>query len=146
MLQRQTVVVDLSSKPLRRNGIKMLVGKLVTLRALTDADMPRLTEFRNDVELELIGGGDPPRPCTLEVVREFFAERAKDREAQNFAIEADGKFIGDCGVFNPDRRGGTAEVGIGIGDRDYWGRGYGRDALRCCATTASGCRASAGCG
>ena len=56
----------------------MLVGKLVTLRALTDADMPRLTGFRNDVELELIGGGDPPRPCTLEMVQEFFAERAKD--------------------------------------------------------------------
>ena len=103
----------------------MLVGKLVTLRALTDADIPRLTEFRNDVEVELIGGGDPPRPRSLEVVREFFAERVKDRESQNFAIEADGKFIGDCGVFNPDRRGGTAEVGIGIGDRDYWGRGYG---------------------
>ncbi|HST50006.1 GNAT family N-acetyltransferase [Jatrophihabitans sp.] len=108
----------------------MLVGKLVTLRALTDADMRRLTEFRNDAELELIGGGDPPRPRTLEVVREFFAERAKDTEGQNFAIEADGKFIGDCGVFHPDRRGGTAEVGIGIGDRDYWGRGYGRDAMR----------------
>jgi RimJ/RimL family protein N-acetyltransferase len=108
----------------------MLVGKLVTLRALTEADIPRLTEFRNDVEVELIGGGDPPRPRTVELVREFFAERAKDTESQNFAIEADGTFIGDCGVFHPDRRGGTAEVGIGIGDRDYWGRGYGRDALR----------------
>jgi RimJ/RimL family protein N-acetyltransferase len=108
----------------------MLVGKLVTLRALTEADIPLLTKFRNDVEVELLGGGDPPRPCTEEVVREFFAERAKDRESQNFAIEADGKFIGDCGVFNADHRAGTAEVGIGIGDRDYWGRGYGRDALR----------------
>ena len=108
----------------------MLVGKRVTLRALTEADIPRLTEFKNDVEFELLGGGDPPRPRTVEVVREFFAERAKDKDNQNFAMEADGLFIGDCGLFNADRRGGTAEVGIGIGDRDYWGRGYGREALR----------------
>ena len=107
----------------------MLVGKRVTLRALTEADMPRMTEFKNDVEVELLGGGDPPRPRPLELVREFFGERAKDKESQNFAIEVDGLFIGDCGLFNADQRSGTAEVGIGIGDRDYWGRGYGREAL-----------------
>jgi RimJ/RimL family protein N-acetyltransferase len=28
-----------------------------------------------------------------------------------------------------DQRSGTAELGIGIGDRDYWGRGYGREAV-----------------
>jgi len=108
----------------------MLVGKLVTLRALTEADLPRLTEFKNDVEFELLGGGDPPRPRTFELVRDFFAEQAKDKDSQTFAIEADGRFIGDCGLFNADRRGGTAEVGIGIGDREYWGRGYGREALQ----------------
>ena len=107
----------------------MLVGKLVTLRALTESDLPRLTEFKNDVEFELLGGGDPPRPRTLEVVRQFFEEQAKDKDSPNFAIEADGLFIGDCGLHNIDRRSGTAEVGIGIGDRAYWGRGYGREAL-----------------
>ena len=107
----------------------MLVGKRVTLRALTEADMPRMTEFKNDVEFELLGGGDPPRPRPLSLVQDFFQERAKDKDSQNFAIEADGLFIGDCGLFNVDRRSGTAEVGIGIGDRAYWGRGYGREAL-----------------
>ncbi len=107
----------------------MLVGSRVTLRALTEADLPRLTEFKNDVEFELLGGGDPPRPRTFELVREFFTEQAKDKDSPTFAIEADGQFIGDCGLFNADRRSGTAEVGIGIGDRDYRGRGYGREAL-----------------
>lgn len=107
----------------------MLVGKRVTLRALTEADIPRLTEFKNDVEAELLGGGAAPRPRSVEMVREFFAERAKDKDSQNFAIEADGRFIGDCGLFDIDQRSGTAEVGIGIGDHDYWGRGYGREAL-----------------
>lgn len=108
----------------------MLVGKRVTLRALTEADLPRLTEFKNDVEFELLGGGDPPRPRTLELVRDFFTERAKDKDSPYFAIEADGRFIGDCGLHNADLRSGTAEVGIGIGDRAYQGRGYGREALR----------------
>ena len=79
----------------------MLVGKLVTLRALAEDDIPRLTVFKNDVEVELLGGGDPARPRTLEVVRDFFAERAKDSDSQNFAIEADGRFIGDCGRVQP---------------------------------------------
>src|SRR4051812_49523396 len=108
----------------------MLVGTLVTLRALTQADIPRLTEFKNDVEVELLGGGDPPRPRPVEVVRDFFAEQARDRESQNFAIEADGKFIGDCGLFHADRRAGTAEAGIGNRDPGYWGRGYRREAPR----------------
>lgn len=107
----------------------MLVGKLVTLRALIEADIPRLVEFKNDVEFELLGGGDPPRPRTVELVRDFFAEHAKDKTSPYFAIEADGLFIGDCGLHNVNLRDGTAEVGIGIGDRDYWGRGYGREAL-----------------
>jgi RimJ/RimL family protein N-acetyltransferase len=108
----------------------MLVGKLVTLRALTAADLPRLTEFKNDVEFELLGGGDPPRPRTLPLVEQFFAELAKDKDSPTFAIEADGIFIGDCGLHHVNRNDGTAEVGIGIGDRAYWGRGYGREALR----------------
>ena len=107
----------------------MLFGKLVTLRAITEADLPRLTEFKNDVETELLGGGDPPRPRTLAVVQQFFQEQSKDRESPNFAIEADGRFIGDCGLFHIDRLAGTAELGITIGDRAYWGRGFGREAL-----------------
>jgi RimJ/RimL family protein N-acetyltransferase len=107
----------------------MLVGKLVRLRAFTEADIPRLTEFKNDVEFELLGGGDPPRPRSHEVVRKFFEEQANNKESPNFAIEADGVFIGDCGLHHVDRRNGTAAVGIGIGDRAYWGRGYGREAL-----------------
>ena len=108
----------------------MLQGDLVTLRAMTSADYPRMTEFKNDVEVELLGGGRPPRPVSLATVTESFDEMAKDKESLAFAIEADGKIIGDCGLFHVDQWARTAEVGIGIGDRDYWGRGYGRDAMR----------------
>ncbi len=107
----------------------MLEGKLVRLRALRPEDYLRLNEFKNDVEVELLGGGDPPHPVTLQRTTEFFDERAKKGDGLDFAIEADGEFIGDCGLFNVNRVAGTAEVGIGIGDRNYWGKGYGREAM-----------------
>jgi len=106
----------------------VIEGKLVRLRALTPDDYPRMTEFKNDIELELLGGGSAPRPHTLAQVTEFFDAEAK-KKPTNFAIEADGKLIGDCGLFDYDQRSGTAELGIGIGDRDYLGRGYGREAV-----------------
>ncbi len=47
---------------------------------------------------------------------------------QTFAIKtADGKHIGTCGVYNFDVRGG--QVGIRIGDKNYWDKGYGTDAM-----------------
>jgi RimJ/RimL family protein N-acetyltransferase len=107
----------------------MIEGDRVLLRALRPEDYPRLTKFKNDVEFELLGGGDPPRPRTLAMVTEFFDELVKDKSSVNFAIEVDGVFIGDCGLFHLDRLAGTAELGIGIGDRDYQGKGYGREAV-----------------
>ena len=107
----------------------MIEGKLVRLRPMTPADYPAMLTFKNDVEIELLGGGAPPRPQTLAEVTEFFDNLAKDRGQLNFAIEADGRFIGDCGLHGFDQRSGVAELGIGIGDRAYWGRGYGREAV-----------------
>ena len=52
------------------------------------------------------------------------------RDDAEFAIEADGKLIGQCALFEFDHVSRTAELGITIGDKAYWGRGYGRDAIR----------------
>jgi RimJ/RimL family protein N-acetyltransferase len=96
-------------------------------------DLERHCQHINDVEVELLGGGDPPRPCSLEAVIAKFEEDQKDRKdgekSVNFAIEADGKFIGTCGIWRFNHVAQICEMGIGIGDRDYWGRGYGREAI-----------------
>src|SRR5437588_12698332 len=52
------------------------------------------------------------------------------RDGWNFAIEDDGKYIGMCGLFHFDKVAHTCEMGITIGDKAYWGKGYGRDAVR----------------
>ena len=40
------------------------------------------------------------------------------------------KPIGDCEFSNFDWRSRKAEVGISIGEKSYWGHGYGTDAMR----------------
>jgi RimJ/RimL family protein N-acetyltransferase len=107
----------------------MLTGDRVTLRAIRQSDYDRLAEFKNDLEAEVLSGGEPPRPRPNQTVAEFFDGLVKDKETVNFAIEADGSIIGDIGLFHIDRISGSAEFGIGIGDRDYWGKGYGREAI-----------------
>jgi len=47
-----------------------------------------------------------------------------------FAIETiDGKHIGNCVYYHIDETRGEAELGIMIGDRDYWDDDYGADAV-----------------
>lgn len=110
----------------------MLTGEKVILRSIRRDDLPRLCAFNNDVDVELAGGGDPPIPQSLErLTAEFETEAAKGgRDGMKFAIEADGLFIGQCALFNVSEPALTCELGIAIGDKAYWGRGYGRDAIR----------------
>jgi RimJ/RimL family protein N-acetyltransferase len=109
----------------------MLQGKNVLLRALTREDLVRLCEFNNDLEVELAGGGDPPMPQSLERLQaDFDRETAKGgRSDATFAIDVGGQFIGTCGLFNVNPTARTCELGIGIGDKAYWGQGYGREAV-----------------
>jgi len=104
----------------------------VTLRGIRREDLPRMWQFNNDLEVELAGGGDPPIPQAYErVVADFDRDVANGgRDGAGFAIEVDGKMIGGCGLSNFNHTAQTCELGIGIGDKDYWGRGYGREALR----------------
>jgi RimJ/RimL family protein N-acetyltransferase len=110
----------------------MLQGEKVILRSIRRDDLPRLCEFNNDVEVELAGGGDPPMPQSLErLFAEYESAASKGgRDGMTFAIEADEKFIGQCALFNVQEPGQTCELGIAIGDKSYWGKGYGRDAVR----------------
>jgi RimJ/RimL family protein N-acetyltransferase len=110
----------------------MLHGGKVTLRSLRREDLQRQSEFNNDVEFELLGGGEPWEPQSLQRLEAQFDEGLEkgDRDGPSFAIEANGLYIGGCGLFHFDHAARTCELGIGIGDKAYWGQGYGRDAVR----------------
>ena len=110
----------------------MLRGEKVILRSIERNDLERLWEFNNDLEVELASGGDPAMPQSLQRLQaQFDAEWGKGgRDGTSFAIEVDSKFVGHCALFQFDEIAHTCELGITIGDKDYWGRGYGREAIR----------------
>lgn len=111
----------------------MLYGPRVTLRAMTQSDLPRMYEFNNSVEVELAGGGDPPFPQSLDrLLSEFGADVGRGgRDGTRFVIDDTERdlIIGHCGLFNFNHVSRTCELGITIGDKDYWGKGYGREAI-----------------
>jgi RimJ/RimL family protein N-acetyltransferase len=49
---------------------------------------------------------------------------------RQFAIETlDGKHIGNCVYYDVNEADANAQLGIMIGNRDYWDKGYGADAV-----------------
>jgi RimJ/RimL family protein N-acetyltransferase len=109
----------------------MLKGARVTLRAMSRADLQRQWEFNNDLDVELAGGGDPPMPQSLERLLADFDREASSggRDGAIFAIEVNATYIGLCGLSSFNHTSHTCELGIGIGDKAYWSRGYGREAV-----------------
>lgn len=109
----------------------MITGQRVTLRAVERDDIPHIHAYNNDLEVELAGGGDPPYPQSLARAFADFDNQSGQggRDGPSFAIEADGRLIGVCALFNQDATARTAELGITIGDKTYWGQGYGREAV-----------------
>ncbi|MEM7535552.1 MAG: GNAT family protein [Chloroflexota bacterium] len=114
----------------------MLQGNKVILRAIQAEDLPRLWAFNNDLAVELAGGGDPPMPQSLARLEAEFNSQTSDggRDDASFVIEAidddndnTGLCIGQCALFNFDFVARRAELGITIGDKAYWGKGYGRE-------------------
>jgi RimJ/RimL family protein N-acetyltransferase len=106
----------------------MLKGERVILRALERDDLKRLHELNQNVDLVLLGDAEWS-PIPLAAFEKAFEKRLEDHEHTKFAIEADGKLIGDMQLQMRDRRSRVAGVGIGIYDPDYVGKGYGREAM-----------------
>jgi RimJ/RimL family protein N-acetyltransferase len=107
----------------------VLKGTRVTLRALERADLEGMWRSVNDLEVELLGGGFAPRPHSFAEIEAEFDRNLEDRSRVEFAIEADGKVIGFCGLRDIDTTARSCAFGITIFERDYWGRAYGREAI-----------------
>lgn len=110
----------------------MLRGEKVVLRATERTDLPRMWEFHNDPALHLLIADDPWEPQSLARLETRFDEKLHEAEHDGpwFAVEADGLYIGHCGLHSFDDLSRTCQIGIGIGDKTYRGRGYGREAIR----------------
>ncbi len=87
--------------------------------------------WRADPELAKLDAA-PILTLTLpEYLSSYAAElRYPSPTKHPFAIEtSEGKHIGNCAYYNISKFEGEAELGIMIGDRGYWDKGYGTDAV-----------------
>src|SRR5262245_18446436 len=45
-------------------------------------------------------------------------------------MEVEGKVIGQCALFDFENMARSCELGSGIGEKEYWGKGYGSETIR----------------
>jgi RimJ/RimL family protein N-acetyltransferase len=107
-------------------------GEKVRLRALEKSDIDHAMKWINDTEVtRFVGSGMFPVSRHAE---ERWIENALEGKPGEklFVIEekTDGTYLGGCSLFRIDDRSRNAELGIIIGNKDYWGKGYGEDAIR----------------
>ncbi len=103
-------------------------GNKVDLVILEECDIPLFFKWMNDVEVTQYLLSQTPLMLTHE--KEWFEKLAKNWETnQVFGITLkDGQLIGNLGLHRIDHRHGTCTAGAFIGEKEYWGKGYGSEA------------------
>jgi len=106
-------------------------GKLVLLREVESEDLPQVWEWENDSEMGLYLNADPGKRMSMDEVKRRFQQYRTDPTSGLFIIcNVDGDAIGMLGFDRLYRDIGTCRLFIGIGVKNYWGQGYGTDAMR----------------
>ena len=110
-------------------------GKLVRLRGYEMSDLDAVTKWINDEEVtQFLGSGMLSYPVSSIAERKFIEKFGLSESAneKTFAIEtlADRRFIGALGLHGIDWINRHSALGIMIGDKQHWGRGYSTDAIR----------------
>lgn len=87
--------------------------------------------WQTDPELAALDAVSLPSFSYPEYLARYAVElRYPSTQRQRFAVETlDGEHIGNCTYYAINTKRGEAEIGIMIGNRDYWDKGYGVDAV-----------------
>ncbi|MBI1885603.1 MAG: GNAT family N-acetyltransferase [Chloroflexi bacterium] len=106
-------------------------GRRAVLRRKRMSDVVEDYAWRSDENLARFDAAPPVRVPFADYVRNWsFDLRFTDVTERAFAIEDEsGRRIGNLMYYNADRSRRQAELGISIGEPDYWSRGYGSDAV-----------------
>lgn len=109
----------------------MIKGTKVVLREKRLEDAVKDYAWRKDAELASLDATIPIDIPFSEYLLIYADElRYANTWGHRFAIETlDGKHIGNCTYYNLDEYKREVELGILIGDRAYWNKGYGADVV-----------------
>jgi RimJ/RimL family protein N-acetyltransferase len=112
------------------NNIAILSGDIVRIRHKRLQDAINEYLWRQDEELSRLDATTPLTGSFQEYIHWYAEDHGYANNSCVLAIETvDGIHIGNFGCFNIDDINKQLEVGIMIGNKSYWNRGYGMDAL-----------------
>lgn len=109
-------------------------GQLVRLVAADPQKTAEaISKWSRDSEYWRLMDSSTTRPLSVKKVKEWIEKDLdqNDPDLYWFLIHtlADDRLIGEIGLDKPQWNHGEAYVGISIGEREYWGKGYGTDAM-----------------
>jgi RimJ/RimL family protein N-acetyltransferase len=112
--------------------MSIIYGKRIRLRAAEHEDVKKFYEWVNDPEITR--GLSLNLPMSMRDEENWFEGLAKrDPHEKPLAIEVhkgrNWKLIGNCGVFGIEWTNRSAELGIIIGEKSEWDKGYGAEAM-----------------
>ncbi len=116
---------------LKKNDFKFIEGSITNIRTKKPDDLELDYTWRTD---PLLCALDATVPIDISM-KSFINQETDELKypvpwSEKFAIETkDGTHIGNCMYYDIDIINQEAEVGIMIGDKNYWDKGYGCDAL-----------------
>jgi RimJ/RimL family protein N-acetyltransferase len=110
---------------------KKLAGKKCYLSPCDIDDAEKWAEWFNDLAVALPLGDEAYTPSTRDSERDAVESIIKSR-AHIFTIVdlEDDVPLGRCLLFNVDHLNRSAMFGIFIGEKSYWGKGYGHEAAK----------------
>ncbi len=98
------------------------------IRRLRYEDLDLIAGWDKDPEIKRLTGRMTHEPGGLET---WWNDMTRDRSRADFAItDNEGQVIGDVALEQIIWRTREAELRIAIGNKDYWGYGYGTEAVR----------------
>ena len=109
-----------------------ICGDNIVLREKHVSDIADDYEWRTDLELAELDATRPLHMSYSDFERYSRQEIAYPTvRSKRLAVDTtDGVHIGNVMFYDIDLRSGEAELGIMIGNKDYWGQGYGTETVR----------------
>jgi RimJ/RimL family protein N-acetyltransferase len=107
-------------------------GKLVRLRAYELSDLDALMTWVNDEEVTRNLAAPMIYPLSRATEENYLSANAVGNDAERrWAIETlAGEYLGGISLMTIDWINRSAQVGIVIGSKPNWGKGFGTDAMR----------------
>jgi RimJ/RimL family protein N-acetyltransferase len=107
----------------------MIKGEKIRLRILERKDLEKTIKWFND--FEIVQPLDRLPFLTIEQEEEWYNNIMRTKNALILAIDTnEGVHIGNIALNLIDYRNGHAVISIAIGEKKYWSKGFGTDAIK----------------